>query len=109
MPQSAKIVSVRESYPMATSNEGETLVVFDVTTDDVKHFLVRGTSWDRPWSKGPVFTFIQQRCGSGSEVWDSPKIWYTAKSTSRGADFWDGELLVIDPAKNRVYWLDWNH
>ena len=112
MPHNAKIVVDKEDYPGQYSNEGETLLVFDVTAQQTAAYIANAPWKESAWAKGPVpDNFIV----SGSQIirpywdlWGSPKVCYTAYSSS-DAKFWDGTLLVIEPARNRVYLLEWNH
>lgn len=111
MPHDANIIANKENYPLPESNEGETLLVFDIKPSQVANYLARAPWKEDVWHKGPIpDNFVV----SGAQIvrpywtlWDSPWLWYTAYGKDK--HYWDGQLLVIDPKTNRVFLLEWNH
>ena len=133
MPFSAKILRADDSRWASFHGDGEYYVVFQVDSKTIDNWLRNPTPLrKRDWQKGPIPAIIgfypdfgyespaleqysvgTTRLSGGSPellyLLASSNIWYSAQE--RGPDFksWhDGDLLILDPETNRIWFSSWN-
>ena len=91
--------------------DGEYYFVFDTTPQQAMTYL-DSTPWDADWQQGPVPEDVYDNLGLASwanEQFKSPDIWYLAENnsppnTSVYEKWWNGRVLLVEPATGRVFY-----
>ncbi|WP_417396858.1 hypothetical protein [Gimesia chilikensis] len=128
-PESARVVSAGE-VRLEFLGDGEYYLVFDTDAETFSHWLKQPTPWgETEWRQGPVpaeiprfFTFgVSGMSASilGTEaagpieasqierLLDSPEVRYAARQRAKNS--WNnGEILLLDPVQNRVWYSRWD-
>ncbi|WP_298868052.1 hypothetical protein [uncultured Gimesia sp.] len=127
LPASASVVSANDVW-LDFLGDGEFHLVFDVDHATLKQWLDEPPPWEHAeWKRGPVSEDIGWHCGFGARgmsadstgggpdhnisevqvelVLTSKQVWYVAQDS---AQQWEmGQILIIDPEHNRVWYSSW--
>jgi hypothetical protein len=131
-PNTAKLVAVGDTHG-GFHGDGELYLVFDVDQETVAKWLTATSPWDSgKWQRGPVPTEIGIQCGFGQQspvslkdqmgreeyLGGSAEIrsllaarenWHVARSRGPKDMPWhNGNLLVIDLSRSRVWLSSWD-
>lgn len=128
-PESARVVSAGE-VRLEFLGDGEYYLVFDTDAETISHWLKQPTPWgETEWQQGPLpaeiprfFTFGVSGMSTsilGTEaagpieasqierLLDSPEVRYAARQRAKNS--WNnGEILLLDPVQNRVWYSRWD-
>lgn len=128
-PESARVVSAGE-VRLEFLGDGEYYLVFDTDAETISHWLKQPTPWgETDWQQGPVSAEIPRFFNFGvsgmsasvlgteavgpidesqiERLIDSPEIRYAARQRAKNS--WNnGEILLLDPVRNRVWYSRWD-
>ncbi|MFH1302280.1 MAG: hypothetical protein ABIK07_14565 [Planctomycetota bacterium] len=127
-PASAVVISSGDIH-LDFLGDGEFHLVFDVDQATLEHWLAEAPPWEqREWKHGPVLDEIGWHCGFGASgmsadpagggpdkkineielehVLGSKQIWYVARD--RAPQWEHGDILIVDPEHNRVWYSRWD-
>ncbi|QDV20178.1 hypothetical protein Pan153_48500 [Gimesia panareensis] len=128
-PESARVVTAGE-VRLEFLGDGEYYLVFDTDADTLARWLQQLVPWNQStWQEGPVSEEIPRYFGFGvtgmsapsagvvteeaigeeqiQQALSSPETRYVARQ--RGQDSWNnGEILLLDPRHNRVWYSRWD-
>ncbi|MEZ6102170.1 MAG: hypothetical protein R3E01_36720 [Pirellulaceae bacterium] len=128
VPLGAKVITTGDSHG-GFHGDGEFHLVFDTRTSTIDKWLVQPPPWGNPtWLKGPVPGSIGFHAKFGTDgvgahsvdginykysgdeqlasLLSSPDIWYAARE--RQSDWHNGDLLIVDPTANRIWYAEWD-
>lgn len=128
-PGLARVVSAGE-VRLEFLGDGEYYLVFDTDAETISHWLKQPTPWgETEWQQGPVpaeiprfFTFgvsgmsasVLETDAAGpiealqiERLLDSSEVRYAARQRAKNS--WNnGEILLLDPVQNRVWYSRWD-
>ncbi|MEQ8854929.1 hypothetical protein [Gimesia sp.] len=128
-PGLARVVSAGE-VRLEFLGDGEYYLVFDTDAETILHWLKQPTPWgETDWQQGPVPAEIPRLFGFGvsemsapvleteaagpieasqiESLLDSPEVRYAARQRAKNS--WNnGEILLLDPVQNRVWYSRWD-
>lgn len=128
-PESARVVSAGE-VRLEFLGDGEYYLVFDTDAETISHWLKQPTPWgETDWQQGPVQTEIPRFFKFGvsgmsapvlgneaagpiaasqiERLLDAPEVRYAARQRAKNS--WNnGEILLLDPVQNRVWYSRWD-
>jgi hypothetical protein len=122
LPQSARLVAADDTHLEASGPtlafgpgvlDGRFLLIFDADLETLKKWLSGPAPWGTEWRQGPVPDEI-----SPFEFRDNEHLVPLVQTTtirfaahargSNGTSWHDGELMVIDSERGRVWLLKWD-
>ena len=128
-PESARVISAGE-VRLEFLGDGEYYLVFDTDAETISHWLKQPTPWgETDWQQGPVSDEIPRFFNFGvsgmsasvlgteavgpieasqlERLFDSPEVRYAARQRAKNS--WNnGEILLLDPVQNRVWYSRWD-
>lgn len=128
-PGSARVISAGE-VRLEFLGDGEYYLVFDTDAETISYWLKQPTPWgETEWRQGPVPAEIPQFFNFGvsgmsapvlgteaagpievsqvERLLDSPEVRYAARQRAKNS--WNnGEILLLDPVQNRVWYSRWD-
>ncbi len=125
VPVGAKVITTGNSHG-GFHNDGEFYLVFDVPTLTIENWLSEPPPWGNPsWLKGPIPGSVGYHVSFGTDgvaadatssmysgnkqlvsLLSSQDIWYAARE--RSPAWHNGDLLIIDPKANRIWYAEWD-
>ncbi|QDT93157.1 hypothetical protein [Gimesia algae] len=128
-PAEAQVVSAGDIW-LDFEGDGEFHLVFDVDHATLEQWLAETPPWEQQkWKGGPVSKDISWRAGFGingmsadpagggpdhkiseveyQSVFESKQTWYVAQD--RGTEWQHGQILILDPEHNRVWFSRWDY
>lgn len=128
-PESARVVSAGE-VRFEFLGDGEYYLVFDTDAETISQWLKQPTPWgETEWQQGPVPAEIPRFFNFGvsgmsaptlgadaagpieasqvERLLDSPEVRYAARQRAKNS--WNnGEILLLDPVQDRVWYSRWD-
>ena len=109
-PTSAKVISDEGDYGGFTG-DGTHVLILDCDPEELQDWLTHMPPWGaRAWKHAPVPLEVpapesfKPDCYSGAG-----SVWYTVRERKCGQIRWhNGELLMFDPDRGRVWFFSWD-
>jgi hypothetical protein len=113
-PQAATVIFTHDDHS-APLGDGESHIVFDTDSSTLATWLAQSPPWKVDgWQPGPIPDEITGNC-----LHDNPELLRLVESSDthyaaarlgpEGAPWHNGRLLLLDPAKNRVWLFVWDN
>jgi hypothetical protein len=127
-PEAARVVFYGDSRSGWSGGDGETYLVFEADGPTIAKWLEGPPPWRAGrWHRGPVPVAIGSNVsfhttgvfvrgsdyGEGNpdllDLLTSGEVWYAARERESfpGKPYRQGDLVIIDPRSNRVWWTSW--
>ena len=109
---SATVHAMFNSY---TLGEGDYLVVFNSSQEALEDYLDQPAPWGSSWQRGPLPDSMRRQgldifTQNGADILDTDSIWFASVDfSSRDIEFQNGNLLILSPDTNEIWFTYWDH